>query len=137
MKCRFKTNKVLPAVNETNHTVTTVEGKVTHKKLASNPQKLKPSNKSEETRNPTNRCRRCGKCCNDSFCETHKRFMEERTSKIYRTNEASTSHSFPKLRLMEREENIVNTITTDSQTTDAEESTFTGDPIPRRTRSRK
>ena len=31
---------------------------------------------------------------------------------------------------MELEENIVNTITTDSQTTDAEESTYTGDPIP-------
>ena len=36
MKCRFKTNKSLTAVKETKHTVTTSDGKLIHKKLASN-----------------------------------------------------------------------------------------------------
>ena len=36
MKCRFKTNKMLTAVKETKHTVITSEGKIIHKKLASN-----------------------------------------------------------------------------------------------------
>ena len=31
MKCRFKTNKTLTAVKETEHTVTTSEGKIIHK----------------------------------------------------------------------------------------------------------
>ena len=35
MKCRLKTNKILTAVNGTKHTITTSEGKVIHKKLAS------------------------------------------------------------------------------------------------------
>ena len=43
MKCRFKTNKDLTAVQETDHTVTTAEGKVIRKKLESNPLKFEPS----------------------------------------------------------------------------------------------
>ena len=39
-------------------------------------------------------------------------------------DEAGTSHSFPKLPLWEPEETTVITITTGSQTTDAEESTY-------------
>ena len=40
--------------------MTTAEGKVIHKKLASKPLKFQPSMKSEETRKPTNGRRRCG-----------------------------------------------------------------------------
>ena len=32
MKCGFKTNKILTAVKETDHTITTSEGKIIHKK---------------------------------------------------------------------------------------------------------
>ena len=45
MKCRFKTNKILTAVNETKHTVTTSEGKITPQKLASKPEKFQLSKK--------------------------------------------------------------------------------------------
>ena len=34
MKCRFKTNKILTAVTETKHTITTSERKVIHKKTS-------------------------------------------------------------------------------------------------------
>ena len=34
MKCGFKTNKTLTAVAETDHTVTTSEGRVIHKKIS-------------------------------------------------------------------------------------------------------
>ena len=53
MKCRFKTNKILTAVNETKHTKTTSEGTVIHKKLASKPIKFQSSKKPEEKRKPT------------------------------------------------------------------------------------
>ena len=37
MKCAFKTNKISTAVKETDHTITTSEGRVIHKELASKP----------------------------------------------------------------------------------------------------
>ena len=40
---------ILIAVKETDHTVTTTEGKVIHKKLASNPLKFLPSRSSDDT----------------------------------------------------------------------------------------
>ena len=49
MKCRYKTNKKLTAVNETKHSVTTSEGKIIHKKLASNPIKFQLSKKTRRT----------------------------------------------------------------------------------------
>ena len=73
MKCRFKTNKMLTAVNETEHTITTSEGKVIHKKLASKPIKFQSSKKPEEKRKQTNRCIRCGKFSQGNYCDTHKR----------------------------------------------------------------
>ena len=73
MKRRFKTNKILTAVNETKHTVTTSEGKIIHKKLASKPIKFQLSKKPEEKRKPTNRCVRCGKFSQGDYCDTHKR----------------------------------------------------------------
>ena len=50
LKCRFKTNKLLTAVKETKHTITTSEGKTIHKKLASIPVKFQLSRKPEEKR---------------------------------------------------------------------------------------
>ena len=73
MTCRFTTNKLLSAVEETKHTITTSEGKTKHKKLASKPIKFQPSRKPEERRKPTNRCRRCGKLCQGEFSDIHKR----------------------------------------------------------------
>ena len=51
MKCRSKANKTLTAVNETKHTITTSDGKVLHKKLASKPIKFQSSKKPEEREN--------------------------------------------------------------------------------------
>ena len=48
MKFSFKTNKLLTAVKETKHTITTSEGKTIHKKLASKPIKFQLSRKPEE-----------------------------------------------------------------------------------------
>ena len=73
LKCRFKTNKMLTAIKETKHTITTSEGKTIRKKLASKPVKFQLSRKPEEKRRPTNICRRCGTFCKGEFCDTHKR----------------------------------------------------------------
>ena len=91
MKCSFKTNKVLTAVAETGHTVTTSEGRVIHKKLASKPLKFQTSRKPEEQRRPTNRCRRCGKLSSGELCETHLRLEAARQDS--NNNEPSTSHT--------------------------------------------
>ena len=72
MKSRFKTNKLLSPIKETDHILTTADGKVIHKKLASNPLKVQPTKRSEETRKSTNRCRRCGRFSHHDCCETHK-----------------------------------------------------------------
>ena len=73
LKCGFKTNKMLTAIKETKHTITTSEGKTIHKKLASKPVKFQLSRELEEKRRPTNKCRRCGKFCQGEFCDTHKK----------------------------------------------------------------
>ena len=91
MKCGFKTNKVLTAVAETGHTVTTSEGRVIHKKLASKPLKFQTPRKPEEQRPPTNRCRRCGKFSSGEWCETHLRLEAARQDS--NNNEPSTSHT--------------------------------------------
>ena len=54
MKCGFKTNKILTAVAETGHTITTSEGRIIHEKLASKPLNFQTSRKSEDQRKPTN-----------------------------------------------------------------------------------
>ena len=127
MKCRFQINKTLTAVKETGHTITTADGKILHKKLASDPLKFPPPKKPEESRKPTKRCRRCGIFSQGDFCETHKRLMSEKL----RQDEASTSKSFPKMPNRDaEEERTVITITTDSQTTDAEENSTATDEHP-------
>ena len=73
LKCRFKTNKLLTAVKETKHTITTSEGKIIQEKLASKPINFQLSRRPEERRNPTNRCRRCGKFYQGEYCELNKK----------------------------------------------------------------
>ena len=51
MKCRFKTNKILTAANETKNTITTSDGKIIHKKIASKPIKFQLPKKPEEETN--------------------------------------------------------------------------------------
>ena len=77
MKCRYKTNKPISAVKETEHTVTTAQGKMIHKKLASNRINFQPSKKPEDIKKPTMRCKRCGRFSNGEFCRTHQRLMME------------------------------------------------------------
>ena len=91
MKCGCKTNKISTAVAETGHTVTTSEGRVIHKKLASRPLNLQTSRRPEDQRRPTNRCRRCGKFSSGELCETHLRL--EAAKQDDNNNEPSTSHT--------------------------------------------
>ena len=91
MKCGFKTNKILTAVAETGHTITTSEGRIIHKKVASKPVNFQTSRKPEDQRKPTNRCRRCGKFSSGELCETHLRL--ETTRQDDNNNEPSTSHT--------------------------------------------
>ena len=121
MKCRIKVNKTLTAVRKTGHTITTADGNVIHKKLASNP--LKFPKKPGESRKPTSRC---GKISQGDFCQTQKRLISEKLKR----DEAGTSKSFPKLPNRDAEERTVITITTDSQTADAEENSTTADEHP-------
>ena len=61
MKCGFKINKILTAVKKTDHTITTSEGRVIHKKLASKPLKFQTSRTTDEQRRAITRCRKCVK----------------------------------------------------------------------------
>ena len=93
MKCGIKSNKILTALAETDHTVTTSEGRVIHRKLASRPLKFQTSRKPEEPRKDTNRCRRCGKFSSGELCETHLRIRAARQDD--NNNELSTSRTLP------------------------------------------
>ena len=75
MKCGFKTNKILTAVKETDHTITTSEGRIIHKKLAFKPLNFQTSRKTDEQKKAINRCRRCGKLSSGELCETHLRLQ--------------------------------------------------------------
>ena len=93
MKCRFKKNKTLTVIRETDHTFTKADGKIRQKKLASNPLKFQPQRKPEEARKPTNRCRTCGNFSQGDLFETRRRLMAEKLKQ----DEASTSKSFPNM----------------------------------------
>ena len=92
MKCGFKTNKVLTAVKETDHTVTTSEGKVIHKKLASKPLKFQTLKKTEEQRRAISRCRKCGKFSSGELCEAHRNLDNNNNDAL---EGPSTSHALP------------------------------------------
>ena len=91
MKCNFKTNKVLTAIRESGHTITTSEGKIVHEKLAFNPIKFQLFKKPDEQRKPTSRCRRCGKFSQGEDCDTHKRVFGLKD----KPQETSHSHTLP------------------------------------------
>ena len=97
LKCRFKTNKPLTATKETKHIITTSEGRIIHKKLASKPIKFQLPRKLEERRKPTNRCSRCGKFCQGEYCDTHKRLYGIPKDRHHPTKDrqASSSHTLP------------------------------------------
>ena len=71
MKCRFKTNKMLTAVKDTKHTITTSDGK-RYILLTYNTINFQPSKKPEDNRKPTKDARDVAE-----FCNTHKRIIAE------------------------------------------------------------
>ena len=108
-KCRFKTNKLLTAVKETKHTITTSEGKTIHEILASKPVKFQLSRKPEE-RKPLNKYRKCGKFCQGEFCDTHKRVYGIPKS----PQEPCSSHTLPTM--TQKRSTYGNIITTHTET---------------------
>ena len=97
MKCGFKTNKILTAVKETDHTITTSEGGIIHKKLASKPLKFQTSRRTDEQRRVINRCRKCGKFSIGELCKPHQRpetQIQDSNNNIA-DNEPGTSHTLP------------------------------------------
>ena len=76
MKYRFKTNKVLIAVKDIGHTITTAEVRTIHKKLASSLNKFQPLKK-PEPRKHTKRCRRCEKSPTASTAKLTKGRQEQ------------------------------------------------------------
>ena len=107
MKCRLKTTKILFSVKETDHTVTTTERKIMHKKLASKPINFQLSRKPEEQRKPTSRCRRCGTFSQGEYCDTHKRLLGLPSH----TQEGSCSFT---LTTMPQEKSIYGDVTNDN-----------------------
>ena len=95
MKCRFKTDKTLTAAKETKHTITTIDGKTIHKKLASNPLKFQPSKKADEIRKPTKRCTICRRFSNE---DTHKRVKSEQQK------QSTSAETFPTMPAKQTEE---------------------------------
>ena len=119
MKCGFKTNKILTAVAETDHTVATSEGRIIHKKLASRPLKFQISRKPEEPRKATNRCRQCGKFSSGELCETHLRLKA--VEQDDNNNEPSTSHTLPMMPTTSKKKRAYSRIITyDSSSRDSE-----------------
>ena len=94
MKCGFKTDKILTVIKETDHTITTSEGKIIHEKLASKPLKFQTSRKRDEQRKTISRCRRCGKLSSDEYCETHRRLRTDGDlNNNQADNDAGPSHT--------------------------------------------
>ena len=96
MKCGFKTDKILTAIKETDHTVTTSEGKIIHKKLASKRLKFQTSGQPDDQRKTISSCRRCGKFSSGENCETHRRLRPEgNLNNNQADNDAGPSHTMP------------------------------------------
>ena len=104
MKCGFKTNKDLTAVKKTDHIITTSEGRVIHRKLASKPLKFQTSRKTDEQRRAITRCRKCGKFSSGELCETHQRQDPNNNAA---DNEPSTSHALPTMPAKKKHNHVV------------------------------
>ena len=120
---RFQSKQILTAVAGTDDTVTTSEGRVIHKKLASRPLKCQTSRKPEEPRKATNRCRRCGTFSSGELCEKHLRLKA--ASQNDNNNEPSTSHTLPTMPTTstKKKRTYSRVITYDSSSHDSESNT--------------
>ena len=129
-KRKFKTNKTLTAIKETNHSVITSDRRTIHKKLASNLIQFQASKKLEDNRKPTKRCKRCGRFSNDEFCDTHKRTMAENRKDNNETEKASSSRTLPTMPARETMDMPEVTVVSDSQSTTDEEISNTVESEP-------
>ena len=68
MKNRFKTENLLTAVSETEHTVKTNGGRILHKKLVSKPIPFQPQKKEDSLRGTNKRCEKCGRFYQGETC---------------------------------------------------------------------
>ena len=120
MKCSFKTNKILTAVKETDHTITTSEGRIIHKKLASKPSKFQTSRKTDEQK-AINRCRRCRKFSSGELCETHQRLQTTRQdpNNNIEDNKPSTSHTLPTMPMKKKKQGYNRVVVYDSSSRDS------------------
>ena len=104
MKCGFKTDKILTATKETDHTVTTSDGRTIHKKLASKPLKFQTQRKPDEPKKAITRCKRCGKFSSGKYCEAHRQLDSN-------NNDAeegpSTSRNFPTMPAKKKYKRII------------------------------
>ena len=126
MKCGFETNKILTVVKETDHTITTSEGRVIHKKLASKPLKFQTSRKTDEQRRAITRCRKCGKFSSSELCETHQR---QDPNSNAADNEPSTSHAIPTMPAKKKYNRVVmyDSSSRESNLTDASQGEYSSD----------
>ena len=122
MKCSFKTNKILTAVKETDHTITTSEGRIIHKNLASKPSKFQTSRKTDEQKKATNRCHRCGKFSNGELCETHLRLQTtgQDPNNNIEDNEPNTSHTLPTMPMKKKKQGYNLVVVYDSSSRDSD-----------------
>ena len=125
MKCGFKTNKIITADKETDHTITTSEGRIIPKTLASKPLKFQTSRRIDEQRRVINRCRKCGKFSRGEFCETHQRSetqIQDSNNNIT-ANEPGTSHTLPTMPMKKKRNynrvTVYNSSSRDSNLTNA------------------
>ena len=104
MKCGFKTNKILTATKETDHTVTISDGRTIHKKRASKPLKFQTTRKPDEPKKAITRCKRCGKFSSGKFCEAHRHLDNN-------NNDAeegpSTRRTFPTMPAKKKNQRII------------------------------
>ena len=81
---------------KTDHTFTTFEGKIIHKKLSSKPLNFQTSRKPDEQRKTISRCHRFGNSSSCEYCETHRRLRAEGdVNNNQADNDVGPSHSMP------------------------------------------
>ena len=122
MKCSFKTNKILTAVQETDHTITISEGRVIHKKVASKPLNFQTSRKTDEQKKAINRCRRCGKFISGELCETHLRLQTTGKDPNNNTEDKgpSTSYTLPTMPMKKKKQGYNRVVVYDSSSLDSD-----------------
>ena len=122
MKESFKTTKLLTAVKQTDHTVTTSEGRVIHEKLASEPLKFQTSRKTDEQKRTIIRSRRCGKFSSGELCETHLRLKTagQDPNNNTKDNGPSTSYTLPTMPMKKKKQGYNRVVVYDSSSRDSD-----------------